>query len=120
MPACLLGALVPGLGHVYLGRYVKGFVFLGALGALFVLGVAMDARLQLYFGFEDPLALLRSIAQVGIGLPYFLARGLGYGEALALIPSVTHEYGSTFTEVAGLLNVLVVLDAFDTAIGRRK
>jgi hypothetical protein len=32
---------------------------------------------------------------------------------------VTYEYGNTFTEVGGLLNILVILDAHDTALGRR-
>ena len=37
-----------------------------------------------------------------------------------LITRNTFEYGSTFTEVAGLLNILVALDAFDLAAGRKK
>jgi uncharacterized protein DUF6677 len=32
---------------------------------------------------------------------------------------VTFEYGNTFTAVAGLLNILVILDAYDTALGRK-
>src|SRR5262245_49112331 len=114
LPACLLGFLVPGLGHLFLGRRVKGLVFMGAIGALFLLGVLLDARLSLYVGFGDPLALLRSLAQMAIGVPYFLVRALGYG--MGAVTSVTHEYGNTFTEVAGLLNVLVVLDAYDVAL----
>jgi hypothetical protein len=85
---------------------------------LFVLGVFMDARLQLTLGLEDPLAALYSVAQVAMGLPYFLARTLGF-EA-GKIQSVTFEYGNTFTAVGGLLNVLVILDAYDTATGRRQ
>lgn len=115
--ACLLAALVPGLGHLFLGRRVKGLVFLGAVGALFLAGVALDARLSLYVGFGDPLAFLRSLAQMAIGVPYFLVRAFGYG--MGAVTSVTHEYGNTFTEVAGLLNVLIVLDAYDTAVGRK-
>jgi hypothetical protein len=118
--AIVLGWLCPGGGHFYLGRTGKGFTFLGCLVALFLMGVAMDARLQMYFGFEDPLALLRSSAQMAIGLPYFAARTLGFGVGQPeLVKSVTHEYGSTFTEVAGLLNILVMLDAYDTAFGRK-
>ena len=30
---------------------------------------------------------------------------------------MTFEYGNTFTAVAGLLNILVILDAYDTARG---
>ena len=118
IPACLFAWLLPGAGHLYLGRIGKGLVFLGAIGALFVLGVIMDAGLQMHLGFDDPLALLRSLAQMALGVPYFLARALGF-EA-GRVTSVTYEYGNTFTEVGGLLNVLVILDAYDVAVGRKR
>jgi len=117
LPACLLAWVLPGAGHFYLGRRGKGLLFLGTIGALFLLGVVMKSRLQLYLGLEDPLALLFSIAQMAAGVPYFLARALGY-EA-GLVTAVTYEYGNTFTAVAGLLNILVILDAHDTAVGRK-
>lgn len=109
--------LVPGAGHVLLGRARRGAVFFACLVAMFLLGLQMDARLQMYVGLEDPLALLRSTAQMAIGLPYFVARHLGF-EA-GNVKAVMHEYGNTFTEVGGLLNVLVILDAYDTLTGRR-
>ena len=117
VPAVLLAWLIPGAGHLYLRRTGKGLVFLGAIGALFAMGVAMDARLQMYIGLDDPLAFLRSLAQMALGVPYFLARALGF-EA-GSVTSVTYEYGNTFTEVGGLLNILVVLDAYDVAVGRK-
>jgi hypothetical protein len=33
--------------------------------------------------------------------------------------AITYEYGNAFGIVAGLLNMLVVLDAFDVAEGRK-
>ena len=33
--------------------------------------------------------------------------------------AVSWEYGNIFLIVAGLLNMLVVLDAFDVAVGRK-
>ena len=117
VPACLFAWLLPGAGHLYLRRTGKGLVFLGAILALFLLGVAMDSRLQLYLGFDDPLALLFSLAQMAIGLPYFVARALGF--ELGNVKSVTYEYGNTFTAVGGLLNLLVILDAHDVALGRK-
>lgn len=120
IPACILGWLVPGLGHLYLGRRSKGLLLLGCLLALFLLGVAMQSRLQLSLGFEDPLALLFSMAQMAMGVPYFVARVLGYGAGDVMsIKSIHYEYGNTFTAVAGLLNILVMLDAYDTARGRK-
>lgn len=117
VPACLLAWLLPGAGHFYLRRTQKGIVFLVSIGALFVLGLAMDSRLQMAVGLDDILASLFSIAQMAIGLPYVVARMLGY-EA-GSVTSVTFEYGNTFTAVAGLLNILVVLDAYDVAVGRK-
>lgn len=117
VPACILGWILPGLGHLYLGRRGKGLIFLGCLLALFLLGVAMESRLRLYLGLEDPLALLFSLAQMAMGAPYFAARALGYDAGK--VTSITYEYGNTFTAVAGLLNILVILDVFDTARGRK-
>ncbi len=117
LPACLLGWLVPGAGHLYLKRRGSGLVFLGAIVALFVLGLGMDARLEPHWALDDPLSFLRSLAQMAMGLPYFLARMLGF-EA-GRVTSIVHEYGNTFTEVGGLLNVLVILDAYDVAVGRK-
>ena len=68
-----------------------------------------------YFG----LAMLtfRAVADLGIGLPYFVAQMLGYGAGRVV--AVTYEYGNAFGIVAGLLNMLVVLDAWDVAEGRK-
>jgi hypothetical protein len=115
--AAILGWLLPGAGHLYLGRRERGVAFLVGIGALFTLGVAMQARLAIYVGWDDPLATLTSFAQVAAGLPYVLARGLGF--SLGEVRAVTFEYGNTFTAVAGLLNSLVALDAYDIAVGRK-
>ena len=117
MPACLLGLVLPGAGHFLLGKRGRGLVFLGSLLALFTLGVALDARLTLYLGLDDVLASLFSIAQMAMGLPYVLAKALGY--QAGNVKSVTYEYGNTFAAVGGLLNILVVLDAYDIAMGRK-
>ena len=115
--AVVLAWVWPGLGHLFLGRRGKGLVLMGAIVVLFVLGVSMNSGLQLHVGLDDPLAVLFSLAQMGIGAPYVLARLIGYGDGL--VTSASFEYGNTFTAVAGLLNVLVMLDALDTARGRK-
>jgi len=114
-PACLLAWLLPGAGHLYLGRTVKGLVFLGAIGALFVLGVASDARLEVHLGLDDLMASIVSLSQVATGLPYLVARLLGFEAGRPT--SLSFDYGVTYTATAGLLNVLVILDAHDTARG---
>jgi hypothetical protein len=115
--AGLLAGVWPGLGQIYLGRRGKGLVLMGAILALFGLGLAMNSRLELYPGLEDPLATLFSFAQMCVGAPYVLARFLGFEAGMVTSPS--YEYGNTFTAVAGLLNVLVLLDALDVARGRK-
>ena len=64
-----------------------------------------------------PLTLLAGLAEMGVGSLYLVARLLGWGEG---VPSAaTYEYGYAFLIVAGLLNLLVVLDAWDIATGRK-
>jgi hypothetical protein len=108
--------LVPGAGHLWQGRTQKGLIFLVTLPLMFAVGLWLDGRL---FPFEprEPLVALAAFADVGIGVPYFIAKALeaGAGNVIAL----TYEYGNAFIIVAGLLNMLVVLDAFDIAQGRK-
>lgn len=118
--AGLAGLLLPGAGHALLKRPGRAAVYFACTLGLFAFGVLYGARLQFHIGFDDPLAVVRSTAQVVVGAPYFVARLLGLGQDPLLITRSTFEYGSTFTEVAGLLNILVALDAFDIASGRKK
>lgn len=118
--AGLGGLLVPGAGHALAGKHGRAAVYFFCTMGLFVLGVLYGARLQFHVGFDDPLAVVRSTAQVVVGAPYFVARFLDLGQDPMLITRATFEYGSTFVEVAGLLNILIALDAFDVAAGRKK
>jgi hypothetical protein len=112
---CAAALLVPGLGHLWLGRR-KGLIFFIVLPAMFVLGLFLEGRI-FPVEFSQPLVALAALANMGIGLPYILARVMGYGAGNVI--AVTYEYGNTFLIVAGLLNTLVVIDAFDIAMGRK-
>lgn len=117
LPAlCLLSWLVPGAGHFWLGRAQKGTVFIVLLPLMFVLGLSLSGRI---FPFElsQPLVALAAFADLGIGLPYFLAWAFGYGAGTVV--DATYEYGNTYLIVAGLLNMLVMIDAYDVALGRK-
>jgi hypothetical protein len=83
---------------------------------MFAIGLAIRGQLA-PFDLSEPLVGLAAIADLGIGIPYFIARALGYGAGD--VRAITYEYGNTFLIVAGLLNVLVVIDVFDTAMGRK-
>jgi hypothetical protein len=113
---CLASWAVPGAGHLWLGRRTKGLIFLIALPLMFTIGLAIHGRL-FPFDLSDPLVCLEAFADLAIGVPYFIAAALGYGQGD--VRAVTYEYGNAFLVVAGLLNLLVVIDAYDVAMGRK-
>ena len=112
---CAAGLLVPGLAHLWLGRR-KGLIFIILLPAMFAFGLYLEGRI-FPVDFSQPLVALAALANMGIGVPYIVARVMGYGAGNVI--AVTYEYGNTFLIVAGLLNTLVVIDAFDISMGRK-
>lgn len=112
----ILSWLVPGAGHLLQGRRDKGLVFLVTLPLMFGIGLWLQGRL-FPLEWSDPLVFLGAIADRGIGLPYALAYMADAGAGT--VTAASYEYGNTFLMTAGLLNFLVVLDAFDIAKGRK-
>ncbi|HZR26499.1 MAG TPA: DUF6677 family protein [Vicinamibacterales bacterium] len=113
---CLASWAIPGAGHLWLGRRNKGLIFLVALPVMFAIGLAINGCL-FPFTMSEPLVGLAAAADVGIGIPYFIASAMGLG--VGDVRAVTYEYGNAFLIVAGLLNLLVVIDAYDVALGRK-
>jgi hypothetical protein len=113
---CLASWAIPGAGHLWLGRRSKGLVFLVALPLMFAIGLAIHGRL-FPFDLTEPLVGLAAVADLGVGLAYFAASALGFGAGD--VRAITYEYGNAFLIVAGLLNLLVVIDAYDIAMGRK-
>ena len=113
---CAVAWALPGAGHLWLGRSSKGIVFLVALPLMFAIGLGLDGEL---FAIDpsQPLVALAGLADFGIGAPYLLALAFGVGGGD--VAAGTYEYGNTFLVVSGLLNALVVMDAFDIAQGRK-
>ncbi|MBM3819669.1 MAG: hypothetical protein FJW14_11755 [Acidimicrobiia bacterium] len=91
-------------------------MFLVAVPLMFACGLWLEGRL---FPFElaQPLVALAAFADIGNGIPYFAAQAMGFGPGRVV--AATYEYGNAFLIVSGLLNMLVVLDAFDVAQGRK-
>jgi hypothetical protein len=108
--------LVPGAGHFLQGRVQKGAIFLVALTAMFGIGLALNGRLAA-FDFSDPLVGLAATANLGMGIPYFIARAMDLGQGI--VTAASYEYGNTFLIVSGLLNMLVTIDAYDVRLGRK-
>ena len=114
--ACLIAWLIPGGGHFYLGKWKRAVLFLLVVITLFVLGLFMDGKLfSLESGF---FGLLRFVADVAVGLPYIIGKFLGLGPGN--IRSSGYEYGNTYLFTAGLINMLLILDAFDISRGNKE
>jgi hypothetical protein len=107
---------VPGAGHLLLGRHQKGLIFLLALSSMFAIGLLLSGRLfPLALG--EPLVMLAALATRGMGVAALAAGWFGAGQGV--VTAASYEYGNAFLIVSGLLNLLVALDAYDVALGRK-
>jgi hypothetical protein len=114
--AILCALLFPGLGHVIIGKWIRAFLLAFAILTLFVFGVLLEGKLYTP-DLNQPVLNLPFLADVSIGLPYFLARTWGYGNGN--LQNQSYDYATTYLIVAGLLNLLVSLNAYDIAVGRK-
>src|SRR5262245_26589018 len=110
------GVLVPGAGHALIGFPRKAAIFFVLLIFMTAAGLAFGGRL---FPFEtsEPLVFLAAVAEWSGLIPRVVVgmAGLGQGDVVR----ATYDYGNTFLISAGLLNLLVMLDAFDRALAER-
>lgn len=103
---------LPGLGHLLLGRRAKaawfGLLILGAFGLGLLLGEGASVSSERY-----PWHMC---GQIGAGLAALLADGLlGSAPQSGTIDRL--ELGLVFTTVAGILNLVAVVDAYELARG---
>jgi hypothetical protein len=119
------GWFLPGAGHGLQGRWGRALLLGGAVWICFITGLLMGGHL---FGLSssDPnanvlLQIPPMIANLGSGVLYFACSflGIGLGDDPVKAARATYEYGNTFLLIAGLLNYLAMLDAFDIAAGRK-
>ena len=116
--AMLLAYLVPGAGHLYLGRRARAISFFCIVVLMFLIGIAIDGDLYtLNHANGSVLRMLAALGSLGSGVIYWIAAGMGvHGD----ITSITFEHGTAFTITAGLMNLLLMLDVFDIAQGRKE
>jgi hypothetical protein len=119
------GWVIPGAGHMLQGRWIRALLLGGAVWASFVAGLAMGGHLFSVSGSDNSLSTLLqvppTVANIGAGILYLVCwlMGVGFADDPAHAALATYEYGNTFLLIAGLLNYLVMLDAFDIAAGRK-
>lgn len=116
--AMALAWLLPGLGHYYLGRRRTAVAFLLLVTATFLAGLAFQGRL---YSIEDgqPLTILATFAVSGAGLLNLAGRALMESPGGTIL-APTYEYGCAYLLTAGLMNLLLVLDAHDLAAGKKR
>jgi hypothetical protein len=118
LAAVALAWLFPGLGHFYLGRRRTAMAFAVIVTVTFLAGLSFQGRL---YTVEDgqPLSILATFAVYGAGLLNIAARVLSENPGGTIL-APTYEYGCAYLLTAGLMNLLLVLDAWDIATGRKK
>ena len=113
---CVAGALIPGLGHALLRKWDRAVVFFGCIAVMVIIGVQLDGCL-IDPGFHNLFAILKFTASAGTGMFYWIPwmLGAGVGDPTAY----TYDFANVFIYVAGLLNMLTVVDVFDITRGRK-
>ena len=132
------GWVVPGLGHVLVGRIRRGVLFGVLLLGSYGLGLAHDGRLALHDERQPFLSKLQIVANLGIGPLDMVARMFVYRELVYALPpgirngvenahsrvfrertsSAVSIYGTAYVWTAGLMNLLLLFDIWD--IGRQR
>ena len=113
---CIAAWLVPGLGHLLLGRKWRALILFVSILALFSLGLAMQGE---FFSRSSGsyLQVLGYYGELCVGIAMPAARFFGYSGGDPFFASA--DYGTAYLVAAGMLNVLAVLDTYDIAMGRK-
>lgn len=117
LAAAALAWVFPGLGHFYLGRRRTAVLFTLIVTACFVLGLSFEGRLYTIES-GQPLTILATFAVSGAGLLNIAARTLSSSPGGTVL-APTYEYGCAYLLTSGLMNLLLMLDAWDIASGRK-
>ena len=109
--AVLLAWLVPGLGHVYIGRTRRGVFLAAIVVAMFIAGMIMSDFRNISPFDRHPIW---GIAQIPGGLMTGIAAALTNGLLIERdLPF--YSVGCLYSSVATLLNILLMIDVYDHA-----
>lgn len=112
-----LGWVIPGAGHLLQRRWIRGFLIMASVVAMFAFGLAMDGKIYRPNA-GDLLDILGFIGDLGAGGLYFVGRILNWGSEA--ITYAAADYGTKYIVVAGLLNIMSIVDAYHIAIGKKQ
>ena len=118
LPAMVLlaGWLIPGLGHLILGKWIRALLLFVSIVSMFAIGIALQGKIYSP-STGDILDILGFAGQLGTGLLCGLAHLLGWGATSTV--NTLADYGRAFLVCAGLLNYIAAVDAHSLANGRK-
>ena len=112
-----IGWLVPGGGYLLTKRYTQFALFLILICGAFAAGLSLHGGnawphavdLQGLDGLSARIAQAGALAKCLAGGPYLIAAMLG--DINTYTQGRIHEYGTTLLSMAGILNLLALMDA---------
>ena len=132
--AAVLAWLLPGAGHFYQRRYLKSAIFFIAIMSTFGLGMLVGGGRCVYASWNHVEKRWQYALQAGIGLPAMPAAYQAYRLSNGQMPAINgfmappaslgvlsdwnaetssgFDMGTLYTMIAGLLNILVIFDAW--------
>ena len=119
-PAVALAWLIPGGGHFLLKRTGRAALLLAAITSMFVCGLMMRGAMFSPASGDLLTTLINTggfVGDLSSGILYLMSVWLGYNQPD--MAGAVHDYGTKFLVVAGLLNILAIVDAFEIATGRK-
>jgi hypothetical protein len=120
--AALFAWAWPGLGHLYLRRWGRGVAFAVLVLVMVGMGAALGGHRWHFEGhpvndLDAAMAALFTVASWGLGGPWVVLTVTGYtGDVTAR----GFEYGTTFLATAALMNLMLIFDAWDISLGRKR
>lgn len=118
----IISWLLPGVGHLMQGRFVRGIIIGVVIWTMFIIAIFSGGAYYPGFDFKDGalLYLLNIFARFGNGLGALISFFLAASPPPNVAAWATFEYGGRFLEIAGLLNYMAVMDAVDIGFRRKK
>ncbi len=134
--AAFLAWMIPGAGHYYQRRYLKSALFFVCILSSFVIGLFVADMKCVYASWDGTEKRWQFALQAGVGLPVLPAAIQGWrGKEISMRrmekpgfmagPNSTRDLdewnfltasgfdmGTLYTMIAGLLNILVIFDAY--------
>ncbi|MCU0222751.1 MAG: hypothetical protein MUF27_01490 [Acidobacteria bacterium] len=140
LAAAAAGWLLPGLGHWVVGARGKALVFFAIVTATITTGFALGGNLSVVDPRTPVISRLQVATNLALGPVEPVMRAVLYGSLAyrgdeSFVPGPQRRalelrraralgrpfsaFGTTYLLTAGLLNILLLLDAWDIAIGRK-